>query len=663
MWWVNRAIGTGDMPYHFATLYAPGGATNYLHSLNPIEIVLTLPAQWAFGPIFAYNVACWAALSLTAFGGYLLGRDVTGSRAAGLLAGLALGFTPHQFAQLLGHMDVASIQFFVLGVWCLYRSYCSSGKRAITWTLWSAVCLAAAALSHPYSLIYCLFTFPLMGLAWSIRNVVRARERWAPARNALAAVVIGLLVVSPLLLAMGKQLTSPEAPRRRDIPTEISEEREIFSADLAAYVLPSPFHTVWGESARQAIEPVTGGISEKVVFPGYVVMLLALVGLFLRATRRKALFWTLLGFAGFLLSLGPVLRIWGENVLSPMPATLFYLLPGSFMVRVPARFSVLLLLGLSVCAALGMQALLKRRPFSKMPNATYAIVLSLVCLELLPVPYPTSKFSVERWFDKVPGVDRRAAVLEVPFDPGDARPEMWQIASEMPLAGGYLSRQMADPLSDGAPPFPEFNLNRAPDLPAYHRARDTLCRPLPIEESYTDVMRLAGVRYMVLHLDTLSPTDPRIGMAAGLFRSPPVYKSDTLAVYDTGGGEAPASLFGMAEDVEDWFPVESGGARWAFSKPARIHLWSGATRQATLHLNASSFPGERDLTISVRGKLLLSTHIGQAESPISVTWEVPKGFSTLTLSANGPTITPASMGVGTDLRPLSFRISGCSYTR
>src|SRR5439155_19655752 len=121
----------GLPPYHFSTLYAPDGATNYLHSLNPIEIILTLPIQWLLGVIPAYNSACWMAIFMTAFGGYLLSREVTGSRLAGFVAGLALGFAPHQFAQLLGHMDVASIYFFVLCTWCLYRSFGVTGRQAV----------------------------------------------------------------------------------------------------------------------------------------------------------------------------------------------------------------------------------------------------------------------------------------------------------------------------------------------------------------------------------------------------------------------------------------------------------------------------------------------------------------------------------------------------
>jgi len=670
MWWLNRAIQTGSMPYHFSTLYAPYGATNYLHSFNPIENVLTLPVQWAFGPIAAYNTACWMAIFLTAFGAYLLGRDVTGNRAAGFVAGLILGFAPHQMAQLLGHMDVASIQFYVLGVWCLYRSF-SSTDRSLAWALWSGACLAASALSHPYSLIYGLITLPLMGAAWSIRRFVDGRgdapgdrpirRRLQPALNALIALTVGLAVVSPLLIAMARQLTGHEAPRRRDIPAEVIEEREGFSADLMAYAMPSPYNPLWGAASKRAAGVTTEGV-EKVVFPGYVAMALGLVGAFARSTRRRAAFWALLGVTGLLLSLGPTLHVWGVSTFSPMPATLFYFLPGSFTVRVPARFSVMLLLGLCICSALGTLALLRSRAFRRLRLPTFAAILLLIGLEFLPVPYPTAPFVVERWFDKVAGASERTAVLDVPFEPGYSRPLMWQMASGMPLAGGYLSRQPVDPLSGGAPPFPEFGLNRPPQIDIYDRAVDNLCRPLPDRSSYLDVMRLAGVRFLVLHLDALDQSDPRINMAAELFPTPPVYRSDTLMVYDAGGGDAPASLFGMAEDTEDWFPVEGGKLRWAFTKPARIHVWSGANRELTLQFKARSFPGERDLTISVAGKPLLTERIGLDELPIVLKWTVPKGFSTLALTVSGSAISPKEAGLGGDGRPLSLAISECSYS-
>src|SRR5438105_13216093 len=43
IWWVGHAVQTGAQPFHFTTLYAPDGATDYLDALNPIETVIVLP--------------------------------------------------------------------------------------------------------------------------------------------------------------------------------------------------------------------------------------------------------------------------------------------------------------------------------------------------------------------------------------------------------------------------------------------------------------------------------------------------------------------------------------------------------------------------------------------------------------------------------------------
>jgi 4-amino-4-deoxy-L-arabinose transferase-like glycosyltransferase len=664
MWWLNRALQTGSPPYHFSTLYAPDGATLYIHSLNPIEIVLALPVQWLFGVIPAYNFAAWLALILTAFGGYLLGRDVTGSRLAGFIAGLVVGFAPHQFAHLLGHLDVVSIQFFVLGVWCLYRAIHSAGRPALVWSLWSAACLSASALTHPYSLISAIIAMLLMGTYYSLRKR-DAGKRWLSLAKTALSLLVGLAVVSPFLFAMFRQVAGPDAPRRREI-TEDSVRSEIkyYSADLLAHFIPSPFHPLWGGASRQALEPMQGGLSEKVVFPGYAVMVLALVGAISSSTRRKARPWWLLALLGFVISLGPSLHIGGVDTGLTLPADLLYSLPGTFLVRVPARFNILVMLGLAVCAALGAQALLRHpRVASWRPYSLAALPL-LIGLEFFTAPYRTSPFEVEAWWDRV-AVDRSAysAVLEVPFDRATPDPLRWQIASGLPLAGGYLSRQPVYPLSSGVPPFSEFGLNRIIEIPLFDRTRDTLCRPLPAEAIYLDLLRLARVRYVVLHLDKLSPDDPRLTLAARLFPVPPIYKSDTLAVYDTGGGEPAPGLFGVVEDIEDWYPFEEGTFRWSNRTQARLQVWSGSEQEVSLKFKLASFNVKRNVIISTGDDLLGAGRVDPPGRIFTLEWRAPKGFSTILISASGPPIPPASVGVGDDQRPLSISLADCTYAR
>jgi hypothetical protein len=664
MWWMDRALRAGSTPYHFSTLYAPGGATNFLHSLNPIEILISLPVVWTLGPIAADNVACWLAIIVTAMGGYLLGRDVTGSHAAGFVAGLALGFAPHQMAQLLGHMDVASIQFFVLGVWCLYRSFGTPGTKGVVWALWGAVGVAASALSHPYSFISAVIVMLFMGVCWTVTRA-GSGPAWQPLAKSLLAVGVGVAVVGPFLAAQARQTSGPDAPRRRELtPESVRAEREYYSADLLAYVVPSPFHPIWGKSSLQTMKPITGGLSEQVVFPGFTVIALALVGVLSPRTRRKAFFWLLLVLLGLAMSFGPSLHIAGTRTDFELPLqALFYALPGTEFVRVPARFSIILLLGLSVCAALGAHALWSSRIVGR--RLRYLLVAGfplLIMFEFFSAPYPTSTLKVEAWWDKVP-VDRAnyAAVLEVPFDRAEAGPLKWQLVSGLPLAGGYLSRQPVYPLSSGVPPFTDFGLNRYYEPPLFDRAKETRCAPLPGEATYPDVMRLAKVRYIVLHLNQLAPDDPRIAMAARVVARPPVYTSPTLTVYDTGGGEPSAGLFGTVEDTEDWYPPEGGSYRWATRSLARLQVWSGSEQDVNLRFKLTSFPDSRTVTVSLGDKVLARESVPPEGRVFDLNWRAPRGFSTILLSADGPQVRPASIGGGNDKRPLTMSIGECSY--
>jgi hypothetical protein len=664
LWWVNRALTTGVAPYHFSTLYVPYGATNYIHHLHVAQAFITLPVQWTLGVVAAYNVACLLALVLTSLAGYLLGRDITGERGAGFVAGLALGFAPHQITQLLGHLDVASIQFFVLGLWCLYRGLNTSTRSGLVWTLWSSVCIVAAALCHYYNLIYIVIVFPLFGLFTALRRSNMLSRRHVAAKT-LIAIGLGLVVLSPLLVNMAGQLAGTDAPRKKEITAaDVGYELRYYSADLLAYVTPSPFNPFWGIASAGIVDRFKGGFVEKVVFPGYAVIGLALVGVLSRKTRRKALFWLGLALLGVLLSFGPTLHILGTDTGQLMPAELIYRIPAMSIVRAPARFSVIALLGLALCAGLGVQAILKSRPFAR---ARYRYIVPIavtlvIGLEFFSAPYPTSRFAVERWFETAAvEPDAQHAVLEVPFDHGDPRPQQWQIASGLPLAGGYLARQPVYALSSGVPPFTDFGLNRYIDALPFVRSKSVVCKPAPPSSTYLDIMRLAGVRYLVLHLDRMALDDPRIQMAEELFPTQAIYRSDRLVVYDTQGGEAPPTLFGVVDDLYDWNIVEEGAFRWAPRPYARLHVWSGSEQQATVRLRLASFGMSREITISMAGKVLARETLDHTGRLFDLRWQAPKGFSTLLITASGPAISPETLGLGADSRPLTIRLSDCAY--
>ncbi|MBK7758754.1 MAG: hypothetical protein IPI35_20625 [Deltaproteobacteria bacterium] len=84
-WQVFQALAAGRSPLTTELLgYPSGGALYFIDLFGALR---TLPVQWAFGPVVAYNVACWSNLWLAGLGAHLLAARVSGSSWAGLRGG------------------------------------------------------------------------------------------------------------------------------------------------------------------------------------------------------------------------------------------------------------------------------------------------------------------------------------------------------------------------------------------------------------------------------------------------------------------------------------------------------------------------------------------------------------------------------------------------
>jgi hypothetical protein len=96
-----------NQPLHFFqcnVLYPHANALAFGEPLFGMAVALA-PVQWIFmNPTFTYNLAVLLSFVIAATGAYLLGRLITGSFRAGLLAGLLYGFSPWRFSEV-DHLD------------------------------------------------------------------------------------------------------------------------------------------------------------------------------------------------------------------------------------------------------------------------------------------------------------------------------------------------------------------------------------------------------------------------------------------------------------------------------------------------------------------------------------------------------------------------------
>jgi hypothetical protein len=192
----------------------------------------------------------------------------------------------------------------------------------------------------------------------------------------------------------------------------------------------------------------------------------------------------MLAAAGLLLSLGPEVHVGPWTF--PGPYELVRVLPGGSALRTPSRFGILAVLGLDLLAAIGWARLSARVP---RPRAVAATVAALAVAELWPAglrgsireaaPPPAAV----RWLATAP----RGPVLELPWtDEGDgALYAYWSTVHWQPLANGWGAFAPRD----------DYGLaGLGGRWPTAYAA---------------GVFRKAGVRYVVVHTDRVSPGQRR----------------------------------------------------------------------------------------------------------------------------------------------------------
>src|SRR6266403_1781441 len=119
LWYVAHALfDLHKSPFLDPDVYVPFGFSLIRNQdLSPGTVLLFSPLTHFFGEIFTYNFLVLMSFLLTAFGTYLLARELWANRAAAVLAGIIVGFCPYRFVDADGPLSIVStewIPFFFL---------------------------------------------------------------------------------------------------------------------------------------------------------------------------------------------------------------------------------------------------------------------------------------------------------------------------------------------------------------------------------------------------------------------------------------------------------------------------------------------------------------------------------------------------------------------
>jgi hypothetical protein len=446
------------------------------------------PLYWVTGnPILALNAAYLIAFTLSGLGAYLLVRELTGSAAAGYLAGLVLAFNPFTLVFEVAHLQVISIGWMPLTIFALRRYFVTGSRRPLAGAV---ACLVLSNLSSGY---YLLMFAPFVAL-YAVWEVVGRRLWTAPSR--LCELAVAALAVAAV--------TAPFV-----WPYVIVQQRYGFARTT-------------GETSAMAATVAGYAGSIRQLGIAYAFAAVAMVtGIFhvvrgLPQVRRYPMtgFVTVAAALAFWLSLGPA-PVWGGEAhpWAGLYGVLQQHVPGMSSIRVSSRFAAIFLVFAAVLAGMGAARVAAARVGA--PAAVLGLGAGLLLMNLPgsfrlnaplastdanlrpPPAYLTPSPSAPEVYRRVAKLEGRVVVAEFPFT------DLWYSTRYLffssfhwkPIVNGFTSFL--------PPPFlerqrwlinPHARRGVAPDHDGRDDARDCAHRRVGRGDGATDggILRVTG---------------------------------------------------------------------------------------------------------------------------------------------------------------------------
>lgn len=496
MSWVAHQLPRDPLRLFESNMYFPHAKSlGYAESLLPQGLQALVVIGLGGSAALAYNLVLVLTFPVAGLGAMLLARELGATRGPAFLAGLGFAFCAYRWDHLV-HVQSLSCGWlpFVL----LY------GLRTLRRpSLGSAVGAGAFAWLQVLSSGYYAFLVAVAVALLVATEALRGRRETGRLPAGLWTLARALLVAT--VAAAPVFLQHREVTARHGFARGVAE-MWVWSAGPLSWLDPGPYTALPHARLLHAVFA-----DREPLYPGLVFLVAGLSGLALAGRRTPAGLCAALLGAGVLLASGAEWRLFGLDL--PGPFALVRLLPGGLLLRTPARFGVLGLLGLDLLAALaltrlqgwisrgggGAHAGAEAAPGSSRPRASSAVMGGLALFAILEAwpagvqllvkgapPFPPAA----AWLREAP----RGAVLELPWSEPEqaARYVYWSTAHWQPLVNGYGS----------------FD-------PPGNFALGLLGRRFP--SGYTSrQFRRAGIRYVVLHTDRLDDHGRARVLEAGL---------------------------------------------------------------------------------------------------------------------------------------------------
>jgi hypothetical protein len=287
-----------------------------------------------------YNLLFLFAWSLCFVGAYLLARELGCGRWGASAAGIAFAYAPYRVTEA-GHLHVISSGGIPLALFLLLRGYRRSNRGLMIagWLVSAWQISLGFTLGLQYA--YLLLVLALIAVLYWWRA-----GRPALPRRLVAVTLVGLAVVGAITVYQAR----PYLKVANEYPTAKRTLREVktYSAGPAAFLAASSENRVWG-SVTSGMRAHVNSKNESVLFPGGLLLLIAIVGLCTGVYTRRLR----IGLASGVVVTGVFALGMGLTGAGYPYRLLYDYAPGWDGVRVPDRLFTLTTLFLALLVGAG----------------------------------------------------------------------------------------------------------------------------------------------------------------------------------------------------------------------------------------------------------------------------------------------------------------------
>ena len=509
--WLKKSLFSLNSLDAFYThqIYHPVGVSLLNHNLAWVNFAIWLPLQAIFGPEAGYSLAFLLIYPFNGISAYLLSRELGVTETAAFVAGLITAFWPYNLSHF-GHPNLILIAWIILTLLYLYRFSKEFGWKN---SILLGIFLALIGVTRWQLLIMAAPVIAIYGLWVLFQN--RNKNIWKLLRGFIVAGLLSILLMLPFLTPLLLHQTG------RDNPAEVIIDEFQYPTDLLAYFTPGGYHPLWGKSIRPITHNFVGNnIYVRTV--GYTTLLLLIIGAFKQ--WPKARIWVAILLLTLFLALGSDLYIAGRPTIS-LP---FRFIEDSFLIktlRFPDRFNAILVIPISLLAALGVETTRKLPRLRSNSKWVVGIFCVLILFEYAN-KFQMHSLAIPDWYQQIATDEASYALLDIPAftrEKFNSQNMYFQLYHGKPLVEGNIARTPSETLS-----FIKGNPLLA-HIAQHKNAPDDI-----VNLSYQmRQLAEANVRHVILHKEHLSPGELRSWQT--WFVVPPLHEDESIIVYQTDG--------------------------------------------------------------------------------------------------------------------------------